>query len=144
FGTDTLARCFHGVPSDVTRVMHMCCGYPSKLDDPDYPKADPDAYLQIAEAVDGIVDEISIEDAHRHNPDELFNMFSTSALIVGFVRIASSAIEPVEEIRARMHDVLQHLAKDRLIAAPDCGLGFLGRDLARKKLSNLCAAAQSV
>ncbi|MEM7191076.1 MAG: cobalamin-independent methionine synthase II family protein [Pseudomonadota bacterium] len=144
FGTDTLARCFHGVPSDVTRVMHMCCGYPSKLDDPDYPKADPDAYLQIAEAVDGIVDEISIEDAHRHNPDELFGMFSTSALIVGFVRIASSAIEPVEEIRARIHDVLQHLPKDRLIAAPECGLGFLGRDLARQKLSNLCAAAQSV
>ena len=32
YGVDTLAKCFEGVPSDVIRVMHMCCGYPNKLD----------------------------------------------------------------------------------------------------------------
>lgn len=144
YGIDTLAKCFEGVSADVTRVMHMCCGYPSKLDDPDYPKADPDAYLQIAERVDGIVDQISIEDAHRHNPAELFARFETSTLITGFVTIASSKIETVDEIRTRMQDVLQHLPEDRLIAAPDCGLGFLGRDLAIAKLKNMSAAARSI
>ena len=144
YGIDTLVKCFEGISTDVTRVMHMCCGYPSKLDDADYPKADPDAYLQIAERVDGIVDQISIEDAHRHNPAELFALFETSTLITGFVTIASSKIETVDEIRARMSDVLQHLPEDRLIAAPDCGLGFLGRDLAIAKLKNMSAAARSI
>ena len=144
YGVDTLARCFEGVPDGVTRVMHMCCGYPNRLDDTDYPKADPNAYLQIAERVDGIADQISIEDAHRHNPDELFGRFQTSTLIVGFVTVASSTVEPVDSIRARMDAVLKHLPQHRLIAAPDCGLGFLGRDLAMTKLTNLCNAAHSV
>ena len=144
YGVETLARCFEGVPADVTRTMHMCCGYPSKLDDHDYPKADQDSYACIARRVDGVVDQISIEDAHRHNPREVFELFETSSLIVGFVAIASSNVETVDEVRTRMAEVLKVVPEDRLIAAPDCGLGFLGRDLAMQKLRVLCAAAGSV
>ena len=144
YGVETLERCFHGVPSEVERVVHMCCGYPNCLDDQDYPKADQAAYTQIAQAVDGVADQISIEDAHRYNPADLFEKFTRSKLIVGFVAIASSRVEPVEEIRTRMHQVLNHFPAERLIAAPDCGLGFLGRDLAMQKLKNLSDAARSV
>ena len=144
YGIATLARCFEGVPDTVHRAAHMCCGYPNHLDDHDYPKADPTAYLRIAEAMDGTVDAISIEDAHRHNPAELFERFKKSSLIVGFIRIASSEVETVDAIAARMREVLQHIPADRLIAAPDCGLGFLGRDLALVKLRNLCDAARSI
>lgn len=144
YGIETLAACFDGLPGDVTRVMHMCCGYPNRLDQTDYPKADPNAYLQIAEALDGRVDEISIEDAHRHNPAELFARFRKSRLIVGFVTIAQSRVEPFDSVKARMREVLRHVPDDRLIAAPDCGLGFLGRDLAMTKLRVLTEAARSV
>lgn len=144
YGIETLERCFHGVPKEVTRVVHMCCGYPNNLDDDDYPKADQASYARIAEAVDGVTDQISIEDAHRYNPSELFSKYEKSALIVGFVTVASSRVEPVEEIRARMLEILQILPSERLLAAPDCGLGFLGRDLAMIKLKNLCEAAHSV
>ncbi|MEM7732796.1 MAG: 5-methyltetrahydropteroyltriglutamate--homocysteine methyltransferase [Pseudomonadota bacterium] len=144
YGMETLERCFQSVPSDVVRVAHMCCGYPCALDDVDYPKADQHSYVEIAKSVDGLVDEISIEDAHRYNPSHLFELFERSRLIVGFVTIASSRVEPVEEIRTRMQAVLDHMDHDRLIAAPDCGLGFLGRDLAIQKLTNLCEAARSL
>ncbi|QGX97994.1 5-methyltetrahydropteroyltriglutamate--homocysteine methyltransferase [Roseovarius faecimaris] len=144
YGIETLERCFHGVPGEVTRVVHMCCGYPNNLDDDDYPKADQQAYAQIAEAVDGVTDQISIEDAHRYNPGDLFERFKTSQLIVGFVTVASSRVEPVEEIRTRMQEILQHIPAERLLAAPDCGLGFLGRELAMTKLRNLSTAARSV
>lgn len=143
YGIPALKRCFDGVPGTVTRVAHMCCGYPNRLDDEDYPKADPGSYATIARAIDGIVDQISIEDAHRHNPNSLFDLFEKSTLIVGFVRIASSRLEPVDEIAHRMEAVLSHVPPERLIAAPDCGLGFLGRDLAMSKLENLTAAARS-
>ena len=43
-----------------------------------------------------------------------------------------------------MLEVMNHIDADRLIAAPDCGLGLLGRDLAMQKLSNLVEAAKSV
>ena len=40
--------------------------------------------------------------------------------------------------------VLEHIDADRLLAAPDCGLMMLGRDLAMAKLKNMCAAAQAI
>lgn len=144
YGIETLERCFHGVPEGVTRVAHACCGYPSRLDDVDYPKADPTAYQRLAGALDGIVDELSIEDAHRHNDLSLFAKFRRTRLIVGFVAIAESRVEPVDEIEARMRQVADALPAGQLVAAPDCGLGFLGRELAMTKLRNLCEAAQRV
>ncbi|MDC0948876.1 5-methyltetrahydropteroyltriglutamate--homocysteine methyltransferase, partial [Gammaproteobacteria bacterium] len=30
-GMEGLERCFHKVPKSVTRVVHMCCGYPNQL-----------------------------------------------------------------------------------------------------------------
>ncbi|MGI9350974.1 MAG: hypothetical protein ACR2O3_05385, partial [Rhizobiaceae bacterium] len=144
YGMDTLARCFHNVPEHVTTAVHMCCGYPNKLDATDYPKADPHSYIQIATSVDGITDQISIEDAHRHNSEDLFSLFEKSQLVIGFVKIASSQVESVEEIHARMAEILRILPAERVIAAPDCGLGFLSRELAMTKLSNMSTAAKSV
>ena len=144
YGLGTLARCFEGVPEGVTRVVHMCCGYPNRLDDEDYPKADPEAYVKVASGVDGLVDQISIEDAHRYNPDALFPLFEKSTLIVGAVRVASSRLETVDEIRERLEAILRLIPESRVVAAPDCGLGFLGRELAMAKLRNLSAAAGMV
>jgi 5-methyltetrahydropteroyltriglutamate--homocysteine methyltransferase len=39
---------------------------------------------------------------------------------------------------------LQHLPAERLIAAPDCGLGHLTRELAIAKMKVLSAAAKSL
>ena len=64
--------------------------------------------------------------------------------ILGVVAIAKSRVEPVEEIRAHLVAALAHIEADRLIAAPDCGLGLLGRDLTLKKLRNLGEAAHSI
>ena len=52
YGIEALEMCFEGVADDVTRAMHMCCGYPGHLDDHDYHKADPQSYFQIASAID--------------------------------------------------------------------------------------------
>jgi 5-methyltetrahydropteroyltriglutamate--homocysteine methyltransferase len=65
-------------------------------------------------------------------------------VIFGVVAIAKSEIEPVDDIRERLGQALHHIDADRLIAAPDCGLGLLGRDLAMAKLKNMCSAAHSL
>jgi 5-methyltetrahydropteroyltriglutamate--homocysteine methyltransferase len=145
YGIANLDRCFRGVPAGVNRVMHMCCGYPDALDRDDYPKADPESYLRLAEAVDrAAVDVVSIEDAHRHNDLVLLERFRSTKVILGVVAIAKSRVESVEEIRARLEAALEHIEPERLIAAPDCGLGLLGREGALAKLTNLCRAARSL
>jgi 5-methyltetrahydropteroyltriglutamate--homocysteine methyltransferase len=50
----------------------------------------------------------------------------------------------VDEIRNRLKDALEHIDSNRLIAAPDCGLGILGKELAFRKLKNLSEAAHSI
>ena len=143
FGIENLQRVFDGVPEHVTKTVHMCCGYPDRIDRLDYPKADQNAYFQIMRAVDeSCVDAVSIEDAHRYNDLALLEEATRTKVILGVVTIAMSRVESVDEIVARIEKALEHIDRDRLIAAPDCGLGLLGRDLTRIKLRNLCEAAR--
>jgi len=145
FGIECLERCFAGLPDDVSRGMHMCCGYPGHLDDSDYEKADSGSYMLLAKALDGsCVTHISLEDAHCHNDMKLLEFFSQSTVILGSVAIAASRLETVEDIVDRLASALDHIDRDRLVVAPDCGLAMLDRDLAMKKLRVMCEAARSV
>jgi len=142
YGVECLDRCFDGVDDSVNRVMHMCCGYPEHLDDHEYHKADRSSYFRLAAAIDNSsINQVSLEDAHRHNDLSLLEKFQNTTVIFGAVAIAQSKVETVEEITARLADALKHIDKSRLIAAPDCGLAMLGRELAMEKLSNMCQAA---
>lgn len=145
-GIDHLARCFEGVPGHVTRVVHCCCGYPERLDQIGYPKADPLAYLRIAPALDEApIDAVSIEDAHRPNDlGALLPLLASTTVILGVVAVASSRMETVGEIADRLREARRYLPPDRLMAAPDCGLGFLTRDLARRKLAAMTGAVDRV
>jgi len=145
YGFEHLERAFHGCPKQVTRTVHMCCGYPDRLDHPDYPKAGQDAYHQIVDAIEySSIDAVSFEDAHRHNDLSLLEKLPTTTVIFGAVAIAKSRVETVDEIRQRLQRALQHIDKNRLVAAPDCGLGLLSREQAMAKLTNLCVAARSL
>lgn len=145
FGFENLERTFHGVPDDVRRVVHMCCGYPNALDSTEYLKADAQSYFDIAAAIDeSTIDEVSIEDAHRHNDLSLLENFEKTSIILGVIAIAKSQIETVDEVRDRLKSALEHIDANRLIAAPDCGLGFLTREMAIAKLAVLSKAAKSL
>jgi len=145
YGLENLERAFHGCPDHVVRSMHMCCGYPDALDSPDYPKAPKEAYFQLAEAVDrSSVMAVSLEDAHRRNDLSLLERFASTTVILGVIAIAKSRVESIDEVRTHLAEALEHIDAKRLIAAPDCGLGLLGRELTLAKLRILCAAARSM
>jgi 5-methyltetrahydropteroyltriglutamate--homocysteine methyltransferase len=145
FGIEHLERCFHKVPRSTERVVHVCCGYPDRLDAEDYPKAPQSAYLELAPVLDEAeFDAVSIEDAHRPNDLGLLERFARTKVLLGVIAIARSRVEEVEEVRARLEAALDHIDSHRLLAAPDCGLGFLGRDLTRRKLRVLSEAARSL
>ena len=144
FGIKNLEKCFDEVnQSDVEKITHICCGYPDKIDAVDYPKAPLDSYKKIAKALDSSkIDSVSIEDAHRYNDLSLLKNYKNTKIIFGVIKIASSKIETVEEIESRINETLKFISKEQLIAAPDCGLGHLSRDLAIKKLKIMSLAAK--
>jgi len=145
WGIDVLARCFDGVSTDVRRVVHLCCGYPNRLDEEAYEKAPLSSYLELAEQLDDApFDFVSLEDAHRHNNlADLLPRFATTTIILGAVAVARSRIEPVDELRRRLA-IAAELAPAGIMAAPDCGLGYLSTDQALAKLRNLVAAAKAL
>lgn len=144
-GFEDLERTFYGLPSGVTRVVHMCCGYPNAIDSIGYKKADKNAYFQIADTIeDSSIEEISIEDAHRHNELSLLEKFSKTKVILGVVDIANSRLETMDEVRDRILAALEHIDENRLVVAPDCGLGFFTREQAISKMKVISKAAQSI
>ena len=134
------ARSPHNMP-----YMRDAAGKPDHLDDEDYKKADPSSYHRLAREMDGLAfDQVSIEDAHCCNDLSLLDLFASKQVIFGSVAVARSRIETVEEIMARLRQALDHIDRDRLVVAPDCGLGMLTRDLAVAKLKVMCAAVAEV
>ena len=145
FGFENLDRAFHGCPPHVVRTVHMCCSYPDSLDNPDYPKGPPDSYTHLVDAIEASsIMAVSMEDAHEHIDLSVLERLSTTTVILGVVAIGMSRVESVEEIQTRLGEALFHIDASRLMAAPDCGLGLLGRDLTLKKLRNMSAAARTV
>ena len=65
-------------------------------------------------------------------------------MILGVIAVAKSEVEPVGTITDRLTSALEHIDADRLLAAPDCGLGLLNRELVRSKLSNMCEAVRTI
>jgi len=145
FGIESLEHCFHGVPAQVNRTIHICCGYPDRLDSDHYHKAPPENYFRLAQALDdAALDVISIEDAHHPNDLTLLELFRHQTIILGVIGIARSRIESVEEIASHLRKAMDHIDQKRLMAAPDCGLGMLSRQQVKAKLQNMVKAAQLV
>ena len=118
FGFEMLERCFHKVPKEVCKIVHICCSYPNFLHEEDYKKADPDSYHQLARGMEQLnFDQIFIEDAQCANNLKLLELFEKKTIIFGTIAIA------------------------RLVIAPDFGLGFLSEELAPAKLDAMCQAA---
>lgn len=145
FGSEGIESCFHNVPADVTKIVHICCGYPNHLDDHDYNKAPPDSYHYLAKSIDHMsIDQVSIEDAHCGNDLRLLDMFEKKTIIFGVIAVAKSRVEGIDEIKDRLNKALQHIDADRLVVAPDCGLGFLSAGLAKAKLEVMCEAVAAL
>lgn len=145
YGIKFIEKCFENVPLHICKIVHICCGYPDKLGQTDYPKANFDSYLHIAEAIDhSCIDIISLEDNHRPNDLELFSKFKQTSIILGVIGIANTRIESVEEIKGRIKKVLEHIPPERLIIGPDCGLAMLPTDICIRKLKNMVEATKQI
>ena len=142
WGIDLLDSIVDG-KDDIFFTVHICCGYPIYLDQINYKKADNNSYDIIAEALDNsYIDAISIEDAHCHQDLSFIKKIKKKTIVFGVIAIAKSKVESVTEITERINEVLKFINKERLIIAPDCGLGFLPKPILHNKLKNMVKAVK--
>ena len=126
------------------------------MDNDNFPKAPKTNYNLLAPKIDSLgFDEVSIENAEANNDLSLLSLFKKtkvcvweqhscknlnvvlSQVILGCVTVARTKIETKEEIKAKVTEALKFISPDRLILAPDCGLGMLPSNLIKQKLTNM-------
>ena len=73
---------------------------------------------------------------------ELLPNFKKSSVILGAITVARSAIESEQLIKSRVEEALKHIDSERLILAPDCGLGFLTNQMIDSKVENMVKVAK--
>jgi 5-methyltetrahydropteroyltriglutamate--homocysteine methyltransferase len=81
--------------------------------------------------------EFSDLDAYRDFPKD-------KVLGLGVVDAKNSIVEPAEVIAARIRERLEYVPADRLLVAPDCGLGYFSRTTAFAKLRHMGEAVAMV
>jgi 5-methyltetrahydropteroyltriglutamate--homocysteine methyltransferase len=63
---------------------------------------------------------------------------------VGELDLRDPSPETPEVVAARLREALRHVPRERLVAAPDCGMKYLDRATAQAKLRALVEGAQRV
>jgi 5-methyltetrahydropteroyltriglutamate--homocysteine methyltransferase len=64
--------------------------------------------------------------------------------MLGVIDLQAAEAETPEVVASRIRDALAVLPPGRLIPAPDCGMKYLARDLAYRKLASLAEGAAIV
>lgn len=68
----------------------------------------------------------------------------TKVVVLGVLDLGDATPETPETVAHRLEAALERLPAARLVAAPDCGMKYLARDVARGKLRALAAGARLV
>jgi 5-methyltetrahydropteroyltriglutamate--homocysteine methyltransferase len=133
FGVSALERALAGAPG--TTAVHICFGYAAIIHER------PSAYSFLPELAACSCDQISIETAQSGVDTAILATLPGKQIILGVIDLDDLAVEPADTVAARIRRALPHKRPAELIAAPDCGMKYLPRDVAFGKLESLVAGA---
>lgn len=137
FAVKAINRALAGIT--VTTVVHLCFGYAAVV-----PGQKPTGYAFLTELADSVAQQISIECAQPALELGMLKELSDKTILLGVIDLGDPQIESAQTIAARIRNGLKHIPAERLIAAPDCGMKYLPRDVAFGKLKAMAAAAAMV
>ena len=89
-------------------------------------------------------DQISIEAAQPKLDLGVLKDLSSKKIMLGVLDLGNPEIETADVVADRIRNGLKHVAADRLVVAPDCGMKYMPRHIAFGKLKAMCDAAAIV
>jgi 5-methyltetrahydropteroyltriglutamate--homocysteine methyltransferase len=135
-GIRALNRALAGV--DGTTAVHLCFGYAA------FVKQRPSGYSFLPELEQSAARQISIETAQSQLDCAVLEKLSSKQIMLGVIDLADMSVETAETVAARIRRALSHVAPERLVIAPDCGMKYLPRDIAFAKLEAMVAGTKIV
>jgi 5-methyltetrahydropteroyltriglutamate--homocysteine methyltransferase len=126
YGLRTLNRALEGVTG--TTAVHICFGYAAIIHER------PSGYSFLPELQDCLADQISVEAAQSNLDCAVLEKLSSKTIMLGVLDLSTHEIETPEIVAQRIRRALPHVAPERLVIAPDCGLKYLPQHVAYGKM----------
>ena len=133
YGLLALNRALEGITG--TTAVHLCFGYAAIIHER------PSGYSFLGELAGSPVQQISIETAQSSLDTSVLEALRGKTIILGVLDLSTQEIETPETVAQRIRRALPHVAPDKVIVAPDCGLKYLPRAVADAKLRAMVAGA---
>ena len=135
-GIAALQRALDGIEG--TTAVHICFGYAAII------HGRPSEYSFLPELDAVACDQVSIETAQSGIDTAVIAKLPGKRIILGVIDLDDLAVESPETVADRIRRALPYKTVRELVAAPDCGMKYLPRDVAYGKLESMVAGAQLV
>src|SRR5215216_166509 len=136
YGVPAMNRALQGIVGPT--VVHICLGYGHLV------RNKPSGYAFLPQLADSAATQVSLEAAQPRLDLGVLQELSGKTILLGVIDLGDPAVESAETVAARLREGLRHVAADRLVAAPDCGMKYLPRESAFGKLRALAEGAAIV
>jgi 5-methyltetrahydropteroyltriglutamate--homocysteine methyltransferase len=134
FGLRALNRALDGI-TGITAV-HICFGYAAVIHER------PSGYSFLAELGGCSCQQVSVETAQSNLDCAELAPLAGKTIMVGCLDLSDMSVETPGTVAARVRRALAYLEPRNVVLAPDCGMKYLPRDVARGKLDSMVAAAR--
>ena len=136
YAVEAIGRALEGIGGET--VLHTCFGYAHIVHER------LDGYPFLRELNGCAATHLSLEAAQPGlDPDALRDV-PDKVIVLGVLDLGSSEPETPEVVAGRIERALEVLPPERLVVAPDCGMKYLTRELAFRKLESMVAGARLV
>ena len=136
YGVEVLNRALEGITGRT--AVHICFGYAAVI------HARPNGYSFLPELCGCSAHQISIETAQSNLDCTVLDSLSNKDIMLGVLDLSTDEIEQPEVVASRIRRALPHVAPERLIVAPDCGLKYLSREVAFGKMKAMVEGTRIV
>ena len=140
FGVAVIDRALAGLTKPT--CVHLCFGYAFSHALAGTTKSG--GYHFLGELDASRATQVSIETAQQKLDLAVLRELPRKTIVLGVLDLGDPAPETPEAVARRLEAALALVEPERLVAAPDCGMKDLPRDVARAKLTALSAGARLV
>ena len=134
YAIEAIDRALEGIDGDT--VLHTCFGYAQVVHDK------PAGYPFLSELDACRATHISLEAAQPGLDAEILRDLPGKTILFGVLDLGAEDVETPEVVASRVERALGVVGSERLVVAPDCGMKYLPRERALRKLEAMVAGAE--
>jgi 5-methyltetrahydropteroyltriglutamate--homocysteine methyltransferase len=133
YAIEAINRALDGIDGDT--VLHTCFGYAHIV------KTRLTGYPFLGELAACAATHLSLEAAQPNLDPSVLRDLPDKTIVLGVLDLGASEIETPEVVAGRIRRALEVVPPERLVVAPDCGMKYLPRERAFRKLEAMVAGA---